>query len=553
MTTISAERATMPELAAPDAAPPAPDAPVSDNADPGTDTNDNPATTPKLRGFMWPVAVVGLVGGLLVAGIGFALSYDTLRGAAVGWGFGPTAAAWFPIGIDGAIVAFFAIDLWLAYRKTPKALLRIAAHGMTLATIALNAGAGHGSVWADPWRTLAHAAMPVVFVIAVDAVRHAITRKAALESGVGTLTARQWLLAPISTWNVWRDATITPCSYDAARTARRERLIYRVWLAHRQEIEAALDAGTEGGERVGTLDRLPDLLAPYGVSVDDALALPERMRRADQERRAAAARERQELEHQAAADRRALEHAERLAALAAEAEQLRAAGDVAVLRARVEGETAAAGHIARAAADTAGIRAAADKTAAERAAAEAQRLADAEERAEETARTAAARRATAEHAAAQAEAEVRAAAARATTAEANRAAAAADSSAAAARRRAEEDAEASAAAERRAAEHRAATARAELVAVAAEDEARLSGRERAVRKVARLILAEAGGDAERLPLYRIETALSVANGTASGYRSEAAALIAGGYRPPAVDTAGAPDADMAWSGVTHPA
>ncbi|WP_128977375.1 DUF2637 domain-containing protein [Streptomyces roseicoloratus] len=86
-------------------------------------------------------------------------------------------------------------------------------------------------------------------------------------------------------------------------------------------------------------------------------------------------------------------------------------------------------------------------------------------------------------------------------------------------------------AEKAAAETRRVAAEIEQRAVEAEDAAKLSPRERAVRKVARLILAKAAGVAGNLPLSDIQRGLEVSPGTASEYRQEAAELLAGGYRP----------------------
>ncbi|MFE2553638.1 hypothetical protein ACFXGI_34660 [Streptomyces sp. NPDC059355] len=76
--------------------------------------------------------------------------------------------------------------------------------------------------------------------------------------------------------------------------------------------------------------------------------------------------------------------------------------------------------------------------------------------------------------------------------------------------------------------HREAAARAELAAQEAEDTARLSARERAERRVARMILA-AGGDQKAVLLADIEAELNVGRTVASERRQAAADLIAGGY------------------------
>jgi hypothetical protein len=496
--------------------------------------SDAPAPRRPLAQIMWTVAVVAALAGLVVAAVGFALSYGALVDAARGWGFGPKGSYAFPLGIDGLIIALYSIDLVLVWRRMPKPLLLVAAHATTAVTVVLNvlaaADSAPGSpsvrevMQTDPGRLLAHAAMPVAYVLLTEAARHLITRTARLESGAGVLALSDWLLDPRGTWTVWRRSKLHGYSYATVRKLERERAVYRVWLQHREEIEAGLSEGA-----VSVLDRLPDLLAPHGVTVEEALALPDRMRREEQQRRASRERAARELRRQADADRRAQEHAGHLAALAAKAEELKAQAEVDVLSAQVEGERKAAEHRAAAAADTAGIEAAAARSAAERAATEAQRRAMAEEEAEESARTAAARRKAAEDAKAALAAETVNVRRREELAVAQQRAAAAEADVQRKAREAAEDREAAAAADRRAAEQRQAAERAELAARVAEDAARLSERERNVRRVARLIWTEAEGDALRLPTARIEQVMGVTNSTASGYREEAARLIAGGY------------------------
>ncbi|MFF8775498.1 hypothetical protein [Kitasatospora sp. NPDC015120] len=88
-----------------------------------------------------------------------------------------------------------------------------------------------------------------------------------------------------------------------------------------------------------------------------------------------------------------------------------------------------------------------------------------------------------------------------------------------------------------AAETRERAAQAELRAREAEDLAKLTPRERAARKVARMILDATPADDEpdpaSLPLQAVQSAFDVSSSTASAYRTEAAALLAGGYRPAA--------------------
>ncbi|NEE41813.1 DUF2637 domain-containing protein, partial [Streptomyces sp. SID7982] len=451
-----------------------------------------------------------------------------------GWGFGPKGSYAFPVGIDGLIIALYSLDLVLVWRGMPKPLLLLAAHATTGVTVALNILAaadsapgspGVGEVaQTDPGRLLAHAAMPIAYVLLTEAARHLITRTARLESGAGVLTVKDWFLNPSGTWKVWRRAQLWRFSYDTVRGLEKERAVYRVWLQHREAIEKGLSEGA-----VSVLDRLPDLLAPYGVTVEEALSLPDRMRAEDQQRRAERARAARELKQQEAAEAAAQEHADRLARLTAEAEELRAQGEVDMLRSQVDGERKAAEHRARAAADTAGIEASAARTAAERMATEAQRRAAAEEEAEESARTAALRSKAAEDEKAALMTEQQNLRRRQEVADAQKRAADTEAAAQQTARKAAEDKAAAAAADRQAIEDREAAARAELSALAAEDAAGLTQRERNIRRTARMIATEAGGESLRLPLARIEEAFSVANGTASGYREEAARLLASGY------------------------
>ncbi|WP_431329801.1 DUF2637 domain-containing protein [Streptomyces sp. IPPR8] len=259
-------------------------------------------------------------------------------------------------------------------------------------------------------------------------------------------------------------------------------------------------------------------------ALDNAVIAEARAREAEaerkeaQERRAAAAAdlEKAELERKAAEQRKA----------AAEADKVAAAEACAIETERIAQarRTAAAADLEAAELE----RQAAQKR---KEGAEADRVAAAEAQAIET-------QAIAEARLAAAEADRRAAETERAAAETRRAAAEAD------RKKAEEERRQAAAladiarsqkeaaeAERAAAETRRVAAEIERRAVEAEDAAKLRPRERAVRKVARMILA-VGGDADQLPLADIQRELAVTSpGTASEYRQEAAELLAGGYRP----------------------
>jgi hypothetical protein len=253
-------------------------------------------------------------------------------------------------------------------------------------------------------------------------------------------------------------------------------------------------------------------------ALDNAVIAEARAREAAQERRAAAAAdlEKAELERKAAEQRRAAAEADKVAAAEA--------GAIETERIALARRTAAAAGLEAAELE----RQAAQKR---KEAAEADRVAAAEAQAIETQAIAEARQAAAE-------ADRRAAETERAAAETRRAAAEAD------RKKAEEERRQAAAladiarsqkeaaeAERAAAETRRVAAEIERRAVEAEDAAKLSPRERAVRKVARMIFTSAAGVASQLPLAEIQRELEVSPGTASEYRQEAGELLAGGYRP----------------------
>ncbi|WP_371631848.1 DUF2637 domain-containing protein [Streptomyces sp. NBC_00341] len=535
------------------------------------------------RKLMIPLAVVAVLSGLAAATIGFALSYGALRSAAVGWGFGTDWQSYaFPVGVDGLIIALYTIDLVLAWKGMARPWVRMAAHAITAVTIALNMAAAAGSAPGSPGltdalgehpaRLLAHAGMPIAYVLLTEAARWAIVRTAQLEAGAHTgdrLTVADWVLRLPTTWKIFRHAKTWPSTYAEARTHVRDLAVYKIWLKHREEIEAGLAV-----DRVGVLDRMPGLLARYGVSVDEARALPalmqerERQLKEDQDRAEADRKDRKERERQEQQRERELqarqdererqrqaredEHAERLAVLAAEAEETRLAGELAVLRA----ETSGAARAAEATADGAGAAAelAAQTTlaAARRVATQEERRTAQEETAEETARTA--------------EAKSRTAAAQAATAAnerkaAEEAARIADAKAAQERSKAQEmqeQARAASAAKTAAADQEEAAVigrraaaiereAAELARLAAETRARAAQSEALsdltpvqikTRVAARVLLANPAADGAQ-----IAAALGGASpSTASTYRKAAQELIAQGYPDTDPDLTAAPTA-----------
>ncbi|MEU3282103.1 DUF2637 domain-containing protein [Streptomyces antibioticus] len=473
-----------------------------------------------------------LLGGIALGLVGFYLSFGTLSTAAhERFAFEPGRdSVLFALGVDGTIMVCLIGDLMFAAFGRSYWLLRPVAHAFTALTITLNAIA-HGSILEHWDKALSHAAMPVVFVVLVEAGRHHLVTEAALEMGVGRdpIPWHRWLMHPIRTASVFRTMKTWGYSYTQVRTQRRELAVYEVWLAHREEIEQGLAAG-----RVGVLDRLPVLLAPHGVTIEQALALPARMKRAEQQRTQKAEREARELAADAARHARQLAHSEELAATAAEAARLKADGELARLRAEVRGATKVATAEAEGAAAAAELTASAKLSAAQRAAAveeaaeESVTVAEAKRRAAETDRRAAEDRARAAEAreaeersnAETAKAARRAAEETARVAEAERRTAEAEKDAAEARHLTAE-------ADKREAEARARVAEEMARAAEAEALADMSATQIKTRRVARLLLARPDADGAAIA----EALGGAAAGTAGDYKKRALALIDAGYDP----------------------
>ncbi|MEU8886108.1 DUF2637 domain-containing protein [Streptomyces hydrogenans] len=336
-----------------------------------------PVTDPKTTerastALMWACLILAP----FIAFVGFYLSFHNLTAAAQNrFGF-PTIgqARLFALGVDGAIVLFLAGDLFFVSRgRRTYWMLRPAAHLMTAATIWFNATA-HGSL-AQHWdKAIPHAAMPILFVVTIEAARHYLIQAAALEMGLGRTGAplARWILAPRMTWAMWSRMKQWSYTYEEAMALEQKRAIYGVWLQHREELEAGHEEGM-----VNALDRLPMTMKRFGLSVEDALALPDTMRREAQER-----------QQKAEVAKLHLALAKEKADAEAEIERLKVQGDIDRVRASVKAGTGVAEAEGEAAEATARLQAATTLQAAERAATAAQRQADAEEAAEESARIA---------------------------------------------------------------------------------------------------------------------------------------------------------------------
>ncbi|MEU1121150.1 MULTISPECIES: DUF2637 domain-containing protein [unclassified Streptomyces] len=177
--------------------------------------------------------LIGVVvaGAVVIAGIGFAGSYAAVRELAEEKGFGSFSAV-FPVGVDAGICVLLALDLLLTWLRIPFPLLRQTAWLLTAATIAFNAA----SSWGDPLGVAMHAVIPVLFVVAVEAARHAVGRIADItaDKHMEGVRLTRWLLSPVPTFKLWRRMKLWELrSYEQVIKLEQERLVYQARLQAR--------------------------------------------------------------------------------------------------------------------------------------------------------------------------------------------------------------------------------------------------------------------------------------------------------------------------------
>lgn len=177
--------------------------------------------------------LIGVVvaGAVVIAGIGFAGSYSAVRALALQKGFGNFSLV-FPIGIDAGICVLLALDLLLTWIRIPFPLLRQTAWLLTAATIAFNGAAA----WPDPLGVGMHAVIPILFVVTVEAARHAVGRIADITADrhMEGVRITRWLLSPVPTFKLWRRMKLWELrSYEQAVGMEQDRLIYQARLQAR--------------------------------------------------------------------------------------------------------------------------------------------------------------------------------------------------------------------------------------------------------------------------------------------------------------------------------
>lgn len=201
--------------------------------------------------------LIGVVvaGAVVIAAIGFAGSYAAVRELAEEKGFGDFSLV-FPIGIDAGICVLLALDLLLTWMRIPFPLLRQTAWLLTAATIAFNGAAS----WPDPLGVGMHAVIPILFVVSVEAARHAVGRIADItaDKHMEGVRLTRWLLSPLPTFKLWRRMKLWELrSYEQVIKLEQDRLIYQARLQARYG---------RGWRRKAPVESLMPLrLAKYGV------------------------------------------------------------------------------------------------------------------------------------------------------------------------------------------------------------------------------------------------------------------------------------------------
>ncbi|MEW2316961.1 DUF2637 domain-containing protein [Streptomyces bauhiniae] len=183
-----------------------------------------PLTRPEMG-----LAGVGALAAAGVGALGLISSFDAVSLAAGRWGFGEP---WMlPVGIDTAIPVFTVANLLLVRMDMALAWVRFVPWLLTLVTCGLNVAAGSG-VWAK----VAHGTMPLLWVVFSEIGAHvyAVRIGAATGRRMEKIRFSRWLLAPLSTFALWRRMTLWEVtSYSAALACERERLLARADLHER--------------------------------------------------------------------------------------------------------------------------------------------------------------------------------------------------------------------------------------------------------------------------------------------------------------------------------
>ncbi|WP_043255368.1 DUF2637 domain-containing protein [Streptomyces sp. Tu6071] len=187
----------------------------------GPRTDVPPLTRPEMG-----LAGAGAFSAAGVGALGLVSSFNAVSRAAAQWGF--TSPWMLPVGIDLAIPVFTVANLLLIRLDMALAWVRFVPWVLTLITCGLNVAAGHG-VWAK----VAHGTMPLLWVVFSEIGAHVYSVRIGAATGrrMEKIRRSRWLLAPLSTFALWRRMTLWEItSYGDALARERERVLARARL-----------------------------------------------------------------------------------------------------------------------------------------------------------------------------------------------------------------------------------------------------------------------------------------------------------------------------------
>ncbi|MDX3855043.1 DUF2637 domain-containing protein [Streptomyces sp. AK02-01A] len=183
-----------------------------------------PLTRPEL-GLMGSVALAAAG----VGALGLASSFSAVSEAAARWEF---SSPWMlPIGIDIAIPVFTGANLLLIRTDMALGWVRFVPWVLTLVTCYLNVAAGTSAS-----AKAAHGTMPLLWVVFSEITAHvyAVRIGAATGKRMEKIRKSRWLLAPLSTFALWRRMTLWEITaYAVALDRERERQLARADLRER--------------------------------------------------------------------------------------------------------------------------------------------------------------------------------------------------------------------------------------------------------------------------------------------------------------------------------
>ncbi|MGW2832081.1 DUF2637 domain-containing protein [Streptomyces sp. NPDC001286] len=229
---------------------------------------DRPAVPPLTRPELGLTGLAALAAAA-VGALGLYSSFDAVSLAAAQWGF--TQPHLLPVAIDIAIPVFTLANLLLIRLDMALGWVRFVPWVLTLVTCWLNVAAGHTLS-----AKVAHGTMPLLWVVFSEIGAHVYAVRIGAVTGrrMDKIRFSRWLLAPLSTFALWRRMTLWEVtSYTDALACERERLLARADLHERYGV-IAWRWRTPRRERV--MLRMGEL-APAGAEVPAAAPEPERV------------------------------------------------------------------------------------------------------------------------------------------------------------------------------------------------------------------------------------------------------------------------------------